>query len=314
MRIAIAGSGRLAVIVTQAVLKSKHEVAAIIQSGRTNKGWERWIILKFNQLFPLENTMFGIAARRNIPVVFIDKMDEQELAPLRDINPDLILVAGFSVILKKPIIELPSIGCLNVHSSLLPRHRGPNPFSAVILAGDTESGVTYHVIDPGIDTGDIIDQYAFPVEKNDDAAAVYNKSLVLARKHISEVLDHVEKNGLKGVPQDNSAATYDQKLLPEQCRIDWNRPALEIRRLVRAARPFLMPWFDWRRGRVYVSVIAADPKPVEAEPGAVIQARPYLKVATAQGVITIVSAYTLKPFPWIWPCPWNRPKQGEKLG
>jgi methionyl-tRNA formyltransferase len=264
-------------------------------------------------LFPLENTMLGIAARRKIPVVYIDKMNEDELAPLREINPDLILVGGFSVILKKPIIELPKIGCLNVHSALLPKHRGPNPFSAVILAGDTESGVTYHVIDPGIDTGDIIDQYAFPIEKNDDAMAVFRKSIILARKHIVEVLDRVEKEGLRGDPQDNSIATYDQKLLPEQCRLEWAKPAREIQRLMHAARPFLMPWFDWRGGRVYVTVVAVDPKPVDAEPGTVLQARPYVRVATGYGVITIVSAYSLKPIPWLWPSRMNRPEEGSKL-
>jgi len=313
MRIALAGSGMLAHGIMRALLNSRHEIVALIQNGRSMKRVPPFLKKAAYRLFPLETNVVGMAVRRGIPIILIDKMTEAELAPLRALEPDLLLVSGFGVILKRPILALPRIGCVNVHTSLLPKHRGPNPFSAVVMAGERESGVTFHIIDEGIDTGPIVDQYAFEITPKDSALSVHHKGSRVAAANVVGVIDEIAANGLQGTPQDESLATYDQKLTREVCRIDWTRSAEELHRLFRGCRPFIIPWFEWRKGRVFVSIIKPDETPVDAAPGTVLENQPRLRIATGQGSVIVVSAYT-KRFPWIWPSRKNRPDVGERLG
>ena len=169
MRIAIAGDGHLGMSLMEPLLGSRHDVVALVQNGRTATGFGRTMTKAAGSLFGSFAGVAGKAIQRGIPVVWIDRMTEEELAPLRAIASGVLLVGGFSVILKKKLLELPKIGCVNMHSSLLPKHRGPNPFSAVVMAGDAESGVTFHQMDEGIDTGPILEQYRFPIRKQDTA-------------------------------------------------------------------------------------------------------------------------------------------------
>lgn len=312
MRIALAGSGGLAHGILRALLDSHHEVVALVQNGRTYRGVPGSLKLGLLRAFPLESSVTGLCVRRRVPIVFIDKMNDAELAPLRALQPDLLLVAGFSIILKRPILDLPRVGCVNVHTSLLPRHRGPNPFSAVVLAGERESGVTFHIIDEGIDTGAVVDQYAFEVTPKDTAMSVHHKGSKVAAEKVLGVIDTIARDGLRGTPQDETLATYDQRLSHEACRIDWTRSAEELHRLFRGCRPFMIPWFDWREGRVFVTIIKPDDTPVDAPPGMVMENRPRLRIATGKGSVVVVSAYT-KRFPWLWPSRWNRPEKGERL-
>ena len=138
MRIAMTGSGLMATLIARAILASGHEIVAVIDNGRAVKGHKRWLSPLVSSIFTPNAQVNGIARGRGVPIVYIDKMTDEELAPLAATKPDIIVVGGFSIILKSPIIRLPRIGCVNCHSSLLPKHRGPNPFQAVILAGEHE--------------------------------------------------------------------------------------------------------------------------------------------------------------------------------
>ncbi len=311
MRIALAGGGRLALGLMQALLDSDHEIVALIQNARTSRGVAGWLSRTFSAA--MANNVIGLAVRNRIPIVWIDRMDDRELAPLRAIGPDLILVGGFGIILKRPILDLPKIGCLNVHSSLLPKHRGPNPFSAVLLHGETESGVTFHIVDEGIDTGDIVEQYSYPLKPDDNAMAVHNRACDLASERVAGVIDRVAREGLHGVPQNTALATYDQKIRPEDRFIDWNDSARNIERRLRALKPFAMLRFRYRGHAIVVTMIKYDETPVDAEPGTVLVSGRDVKVATGLGTVTIVIAYGAAPIPWLWPAPWCLPKPGEKL-
>jgi methionyl-tRNA formyltransferase len=313
MRIAIAGSGRLAYSLMQGLRGGRHELVALVQNGRATRGFNRTLVTACTSVLPVPDSVTGLAARARMPIVWIDRMTGEELAPLRKLEPDVLLVGGFSIILKRPILDLPRIGCVNVHSSLLPKHRGPNPFSAVILAGEAETGVTFHVMDEGIDTGDILEQHAFPITAEDTALTTYNKACSLAGEHIAAVMDRVEREGLWGSPQDNTVATYDQKLDREGAQIDWRKPARYIERLMRAAKPFIVPSFSYAGRTIFVTQIRWDAVATHEAPGTVVIARPFVRVATGEGTVTLVVAYTRTPLPWIWPAPWNRPRAGEKL-
>ena len=260
-----------------------------------------------------QRSVRALARAHKLPFIYIDKMDERELAPLRALEPDLLLVGGFGIILKKPIITLPKIGCVNTHSSLLPRHRGPNPFTAVLLANEAESGVTFHVVDEHIDTGDILAQFRFPIEPADTAGMIHNRAAELAGEHVVAVMDRIEAEGLHGTPQDPALATYEKKLKEEDLYIDWNQPAVDVERFVRANFPFVLARFRHAGRKVYVSKASADPAPVDAAPGTVVAVRPAVRIATGQGTFTPYQAFSMKPFPWRWPRPMTRIQPGDKV-
>ena len=313
MRIVLAGGGRLGASLLRPLLDSSHEVVAVVQDGRKTRGgkrrWWPWVARFLGGRY----SMPGWAKRLGLPILWLDKMDEGELAPLAALAPDLLLVGGFGIILKKAVLELPRIGCVNAHSSLLPRHRGPNPFAAVVMAGDTHSGVSFHRIDEGIDTGDILDQTAFEVGARDTLFTVYARACTLAGERVVAVMDRIAQEGLEGRPQDPDMATYEKKPLIEDARILWDQPAIRIDRMVRALAPSPMPWFVFRGRRIRVSHTEFDPSPVEAAPGTVLRNRPGVTVATQEGSISLTVALTSSPLPWLWPNPLSRPRVGEWL-
>jgi len=314
MRVAIAGSGRLAACLIRSLLDSPHDVIALVQNGRVNRGLKRHLTASAGYAFGPQTSVLGLATRNDVPVLWIDRMDDVELAPLHVLQPDVLLVGGFSIILKRPILDLPRLGCVNCHSSLLPKHRGPNPFSAAILAQDTETGVTFHIVDEGIDTGDVLEQYAFDIGPKDTAMHVYQNCCVLAGDQVVGVMDRIEAKGrLEGTPQDHDAATYDPRLTEHDVRIDWAQPVADIERMTRACRPFFLARFRSRGKTVYLTQLNSDETEIDATPGTVISSSPLVRVATGRGSLTVVSAYCATPIPWRWPAPWNRPKPGEQL-
>lgn len=306
MRIAIAGTGRLGLSLLGPLLASEHEVVALVQDGRRVSRLSKWWA-------PLFSPMAARARLLRLPIVWIDKMSAQELAPLRELAPDILLVGGFGVILKRDILDLPRIGCVNVHSSLLPKHRGPNPFCAVILAGDSESGITFHVMDEGIDTGDIIDQTRFPLFPDDDVFSVYDRACVTAAMRVVPVMDRIASEGLSGSPQDHAAATYDKKLTEADTWIRWDQPAAMIEARVRALPPMFVARFRCRSVTVYVLRASYDSTPVDALPGTILSNGRIPAVATGRGTLFLFRAYTRRPVPYFWPAPWNRPRIGEQL-
>lgn len=313
MRVALAGNGLLVTNLLREILASSHEVVALIQNGRNEKGLKRSVMPLVMGTFFSEVDHRGMARRHGIPLLYIDKMNEDELAPLRELSPDLILVGGFSIILKKPILELPSIGCVNTHSSLLPMHRGPNPFSAVIMDRETETGVTFHKIDEGIDTGEILQQHRMPIEPRDNAIGIHRKTARLAAEHVVALLDRIESEGLQGTPQDPNEGSYDKKMTEKQAWVRWDKPAEFIDRLVRANYPHNIARFKHKGKVVYIRHTDFDPEPVEEEPGTVLDARPRAVVATARGKITLSAAFRTVPIPWIWPNPFTAIKPGDRL-
>ena len=311
MRVAVAGSGLLAAGMLHALAESSHTIVAVVQNGRRTKGWRRRLVPRYLAVVGGAQSATGFAVRHGVPVLWIDRLAE-DLDPLRAARPDVLLVGGFDIILKRPALELPAIGCVNAHSSLLPKHRGPNPFCGVLLAGERETGVTFHRIDEGIDTGDILDQTAFPIESRDTAVSLYGKACCLATERVVAVMDRIEKEGVQGRPQNHSLASYDPKPTDETMRIDWTRPAEEIDRRIRAFA-FAMAWFTFRGRRIRVRKAAFDPAPIKTEPGTVLDARAPVRIATGNGVLMVEAAYSGRHVPWVWPGPANRPKPGEKV-
>jgi methionyl-tRNA formyltransferase len=313
MRIAIAGTGHLGVGLLDALVHSEHEVVAVLQDGRKYPGWKRPAINTMNALLPSKGSMIGRARRHGIPVLWLNRFTDDALKPLRALDLDLILVGGFGIIFKKPILELPRVGCINCHSSLLPRHRGPNPFSAVLLHGETESGVTFHIMTERIDDGDILDQAVLSIDEEDTVLSIYHRSCALAADRVVDVVDRIAKKGLKGTPQDPALATYDARITEKSAWVDWTRSAVEIERMVRGLSPSPMPRMQYRGVLVRLAKVEVDPKPVDKAPGTILSSGPVIRVACGSGSVRLRVAFIQKPVPWIWPSPWSRPEVGTMV-
>jgi len=159
----------------------------------------------------------------------------EELASLK---PDVIVACAFGVILRQPVLDIPARGILNVHPSLLPRHRGASPIAAAILAGDEQTGVTIMLIDPGMDSGPILKQRAIPISPWDTSGSLGERLAEVGAELLLEVLPRWLADEIEPQPQDDSLATQAPLLRKEDGAIDWNLAAIDIWRRVRAFNPW----------------------------------------------------------------------------
>jgi methionyl-tRNA formyltransferase len=159
----------------------------------------------------------------------------EELAALR---PDVIVVCAFGQILRQPVLDIPTRGVVNVHPSLLPRHRGATPIQAAILAGDEETGVTIMLMDAGMDTGPILGQRSLAVSPWDSGGSLGEKLSRLAADLLGETLPLWLAGEIEPQPQSEAQATYSSLIQKDDAAIDWTRPAVEIWRQVRAMNPW----------------------------------------------------------------------------
>jgi len=317
MRVAIAGTGTLGFSVLLATHDAGHEIVAVLHDGRKLKGYRRWFNPFIAGIFGAATTVTGYAKRHGIPSFFIDKMDDSELQSLRELDIDLLLVAGFAIILKGPLIHLPRIGSVNCHPSLLPLHRGPNPFAAVILAKRTETGVTFHAMDESIDTGDILMQQSVELDGTESAGQVYKSTSAMAGTMVAELLEQIERAGLTGRAQESADASYEGKLEGDALFLDWERPAEDLHRHCLACLPFAFPRF-WDEDRiVYVTKTTYDAEPVDEVPGtlmavrervaqktksgAEVKLRSQARIATGSGTLTLWGTLSARPIPGLWP-------------
>jgi methionyl-tRNA formyltransferase len=170
----------------------------------------------------------------------------ENLEELRRLAPDVIIVAAFGQILRREVLELPRLGCLNVHASLLPRHRGASPIAGAILAGDEETGVTMMLMDEGLDTGDILSQRAIRIAPDDTTATLSEKLSKLGAKLLLETLPRWIAGTLPRQPQDERLATQTRLLRKEEGILDWSLPAEVLARQVRAYTPWPGTATTWR--------------------------------------------------------------------
>jgi len=191
--------------------------------------------------------------------------------PIRDAQPHLIVVAAFGLILPPAVLELPERGCLNVHASLLPRHRGAAPIQAAILAGDTKTGITLMRMDSGLDTGDIIRSRSLPIDNTTDAPSLENALSAIGRDILMDTLPDWLAGTIQPTPQDDSLATYAPKITRDDARLSWTQSAEVCARAVRAYRGWPNAYTAWN-GRI-IQVLEADVSDADgpsAEPGTVV--------------------------------------------
>ena len=192
----------------------------------------------------------------------------QARAQLEAVAPDVMVVAAYGLILPRWVLELPRLGCLNIHASLLPRWRGAAPIHRAIEAGDSETGITIMQMDEGLDTGDMLLTERMPIAATDTTSSLHDKLAALGGRLAVEALELAACGGLTGTPQSEAGVTYAHKIDKAEAEIDWNQPAVAIERRIRAFDPF--PGAVGHLGGVPIKCWHAELMPMQGAPGSVL--------------------------------------------
>ncbi len=181
-----------------------------------------------------------LSIEHDIPVYQPENLKNQEIIDiLNNLNPDLILVIAYGLIVPQNILDLPKHGCWNIHVSLLPKWRGAAPIQRAIEAGDDKTGVTIMQMDKGLDTGDILLQKTCNIDIKDTSESLYNKLAKISAPALLETLEKLNNNNnLNPISQDNNQKTIAPKLSKEEANINWNTPAKIINQKIRAFNPW----------------------------------------------------------------------------
>ncbi|MBB3169808.1 methionyl-tRNA formyltransferase [Simiduia aestuariiviva] len=230
LRIIFAGTPDFAAEHLAALLESHHQVVAVFTQPDRPAGRGKKL-----QASPVKE----LAQSNHIPVHQPERLRSAEDQSLvRQYDADLMVVVAYGLLLPQAVLDMPRLGCINVHASLLPRWRGAAPIQRCIEAGDTETGVTIMQMDAGLDTGAMLTVSRCAIDAQETSASLHDKLITLGRPALIEAVDLLAENRATAVAQDDSLATYAHKLTKEEARIDWRLPADVIARRVRAFNPF----------------------------------------------------------------------------
>lgn len=232
-----------------------------------------------------------LAEVKGIPVfqpVSLRPQENQHL--VSDLNADVMVVVAYGLILPKAVLDMPRLGCINVHGSLLPRWRGAAPIQRSLWAGDTETGVTIMQMDVGLDTGDMLYKLACPITAEDTSGTLYDKLADLGPQGLIETLKQLAEGRANPQVQDESLVTHAEKLSKEEARIDWSLSATQLERCIRAFNPWPMSWLEIDGQPVKVWQASVIATPTLAEPGTILDAtKQGIQVATGNGVLNLLS-------------------------
>ena len=230
MNIIFMGTPDLAATVFKSLISSKHNViAAVSQPDRASGRGKK---VKYSPVKEL-------ALSNDIPVLQPKSAkDKSFIEELNSYNPDLIVVAAYGQILPRSIIDLPKHGCINVHTSLLPKYRGASPIQWAIMNGDEKTGVTIMHMDTTLDTGDIIIQEEVLIDEKETAATLHDKLAICGGNLVLEAINLIKVGNAPRTKQDDSKASYVTTIDKSQGNIDFNQPAIQIERYIRGLNPW----------------------------------------------------------------------------
>jgi len=281
MKIVFAGTPDFSVPTLQSLLDGPHDIIAVYSQPDRPAGRGRKTTAS-----PVKQ----LAVQHDVPVCQPDSFKtaaaQQALAALQ---PDLMVVIAYGLILPPGVLAIPRLGCVNVHASLLPRWRGAAPIQRAILAGDTETGVCLMQMDAGLDTGGILACIACPIATDDTGSRLHDKLAQLGAQLLSENLAALERGELEPRQQDEALSCYAGKLKKSEARIDWNMPAAGIMRRIRAfnARPVAETRYAELQLRIWDARVA--PGDTDALPGTVLSAdKTGIEVACGAGRLRLL--------------------------
>jgi methionyl-tRNA formyltransferase len=234
-----AGTPEFAAATLQALIDAGHCICAVYTQPDRPSG-------RGQKMTP--SAVKALAISHNIPVyqpIHLKNSTEEgraaqaELAQIvANSNVDAMIVAAYGLILPQTVLDMPHLGCLNIHASLLPRWRGAAPIHRAILAGDAETGITIMQMDAGLDTGDMLYEAKLAIENNDTSATLHDRLAILGGKAVVHTLENLAQYQASKTKQNNDFANYAAKLTKAEGQIDWTQPAVVLDRLIRGLQPW----------------------------------------------------------------------------
>jgi methionyl-tRNA formyltransferase len=281
LRVLFMGTPDFAVPTLEALLSSPHRVVAVVTQPDKPAGRGRK---------PRPSPVKQLALQAGLEVMEPQRAGQPEnLEAIRQLQPEVAVVVAYGQILPPSLLGIPPLGCLNLHASILPRHRGAAPIAWAILCGDAVTGVSVIQMDEGLDTGPVMACLETPIGPQEDARGLSARLSALGAELVVETLGRLESGSIVPSPQNEEEATYAPKLRKEDGRICWEHGAERISRQVRAMVPWPMAYTSWR-GR-QLRILKARPLPMQAwdRPGRILKAKGRsLWVATGDGILEVL--------------------------
>jgi methionyl-tRNA formyltransferase len=285
LRIVFAGTPDFSVPVLQALIAAGYDIIAVYTQPDRPAGRGRE---------PRPSPVKQLALQHGLDVYQPESLkSEAEQQQLKALKPELMVVVAYGLLLPEAVLSIPRLGCINVHASLLPRWRGAAPIQRAILAGDTQTGITIMQMDKGLDTGDMLARAVCAIEDNDTGSSLHDRLMQLGADTLLGCLPALQKGELVAEPQDNSVATYADKLTKQEAEIDWTLDAVQLERCVRAYNAWPVAYTKWyRKGRAEnLRIWQAKAMDVahNGSPGLVLQSSGQgIDVATGKGVLRLL--------------------------
>lgn len=209
-----------------------------------------------------------------------------EVAALKELHADTFVVAAYGLILRSDVLAFPTFGSINIHGSLLPRHRGASPVAATILAGDQTTGVSFMLMDTDIDTGPVLSQFSLPVSQTETTPSLMEKLSHVAAEHITEILHGWWAKNITPTVQNDTESTYAPVLTKQDGRADWSSAA-SLERKIRAYTPWPGVWTQWNDATMKLLSARALPNHTPSTPGTVVAISdvPGWAISTGDGLL-----------------------------
>lgn len=308
MRLVFFGTPEFAIPSLKAVIEAGYKVVLVVTQPDKPAG-------RGLKMTPPPVKVF--AQQMGLTVFQPQKLNEPEsLKVIAQTRPDVLVVVAYGRILKEQCLAIPPKGCINVHPSLLPKYRGPNPIQHAILNNDEVTGVTTMFMDIGMDTGDIILQRQVAIDPDDTAGTLSRKLAEVAAESLIETLGLIERGDAPRIPQDHSQATYAPILPPEISHLDFSQPAIKIRNIIRALNPDpgAFAFFRDKRVKFWMAQVV-DEKTQETAGTIIAVEKNKLLIATGDGLLMPTELQTegkkiLKVSEWL---KGTQPRVGESF-
>lgn len=244
LKLIFMGSPEYTLPILKDLLTSNHSVQAVFTEADK--------LIKRNKIV-LENPIKQYCIKLNIPVFQFTKENNKKIfEEVSKTKPDAIIIASYGVILPKKVLEIPPLGCINIHPSMLPKYRGPSPIPSTILNGDYNSGVTLMKLDTGMDTGPIIAQEKFLIDPSHNASDLTEKLFSLGGKLLTKILPDFASGNIQVTPQNDKKATTTLKIKKTDGLIKWSNTSEYIKNQIKAFTPWPGTYTFWQGNRIII--------------------------------------------------------------
>jgi methionyl-tRNA formyltransferase len=280
MKVIFAGTPDFAVPALQMLIESGHDICAVYTQPDRPSGRGRKCLPS-----PIKQLALDAGLTVLQPETLKHPEEQQRMAAL---EPDVLVVVAYGLILPQAILDIPRSGCINIHGSLLPRWRGAAPIHRALMAGDDETGITIMKVVQKLDAGDMLYKLACPIRSDDTSSDLHDKLALMGAEGLKIVLQQIEQGGLKPEVQDESLVTYAHKLEKSEAILDWNQPAVVLDRQIRGLNswPVAQTTYQGQILRIWRSRLSNQSH--QLSPGQVQVDGKQLLVATGDGLLELL--------------------------